>query len=224
MKGRRCESSDQRKRTSLDWARRRRQRRGDYRPVPTGAGLVRDRVRRHVQAITRYVARRLGPDAAEDVVAEVFLAAFRQRDRYQPTGPDARSWLFGIATNLIGQHRRAEVRQYRAFARTGVDVVAEPFTDRIDEQVSAGAAGRRLAAALAGFPAPYRDVLLLVAWGDLSYEETAQALGVPVGTVRSRLSRARGRLHRALGGADPSALDEPRPYHPAAGQPTGERP
>ena len=76
--------------------------------------------RRHVQAITRYVARRLGPDAAEDVVAEVFLAAFRQRDRYQPAGPDARSWLFGIATNLIGQHRRAEVRQYRAFARTGI--------------------------------------------------------------------------------------------------------
>ncbi|HET7015632.1 MAG TPA: RNA polymerase sigma factor [Streptosporangiaceae bacterium] len=180
--------------------------------------------RRHVQAITRYVARRLGPDAADDVVAEVFLAAFRQRDRYQPAGPDARSWLFGIATNLIGQHRRAEVRQYRAFARTGIDMVAEPFTDRIDEQVSAGAAGRRLAAGLAGLPAPYRDVLLLVAWGDLSYEETAQALGVPVGTVRSRLSRARSRLSRALGGADPSALDEPSPHNPAPGQPTGERP
>jgi RNA polymerase sigma-70 factor (ECF subfamily) len=179
--------------------------------------------RRHVAVITRYAVRRLGPDAAEDVVAEVFLAAFRQRGQYRPAGPDARSWLFGIATNLVGRYRRAEVRQYRAFARTGLDVVAEPFTDRVDERVSARSASRRLAAGLAGLPAHYRDVLLLVAWGELSYEETAQALGVPVGTVRSRLSRARSRLHRALGGSDPSALDEPGPQRTAAGKPTGER-
>jgi RNA polymerase sigma-70 factor (ECF subfamily) len=103
-------------------------------------------------------------------------------------------------------------------------VVAEPFTDRVDDQVSAGAAGRRLAAGLAGLPAAYRDVLLLTAWGGLSYEETAQALGVPVGTVRSRLSRARSKLQRALGGNDPSALtDEPGPHYPDAGEPTGER-
>jgi RNA polymerase sigma-70 factor (ECF subfamily) len=78
----------------------------------------------------------------------------------------------------------------------------------VDARVSAGAAGRRLADALARLPAAHRDALLLVAWGDLSYEEAAAALGVPVGTVRSRLSRARSRLRRTLGGAGLSAEDK----------------
>jgi RNA polymerase sigma-70 factor (ECF subfamily) len=157
--------------------------------------------RRHAPDIHRYVVRRLGPGAADDVVAETFLTAFRLRSRYQPDRPDARPWLYGIATNLIGRHRRAEVRQYRALARTGLDPVTESFADRADERVSAGRESRRLAAALAGLPAGHRNALLLVAWGDLSYEEAALALGVPVGTVRSRLSRARGKLRRALGEA-----------------------
>ena len=163
---------------------------------------------RHAAAITRYATRRLGPYAAEDVVAEVFLAAFGQRGRYEPAGPSARPWLFGIATNVISQHRRAEVRQYQLLARTGGNAVSESFTDRADERVSASAAGRKLAAALARLPAGYRDTLLLVVWAELSYDETAQALGVPVGTVRSRLSRARSGLRRALGNRDPSALAE----------------
>jgi RNA polymerase sigma-70 factor (ECF subfamily) len=158
--------------------------------------------RRHAPCIQRYVVRRLGPDDADDVVAETFLLAFRQRAGYDPTRGDARPWLYGIATNLIGRHRRAEIRQYRAFARTGADPVTEPFTDQVDARVSADAASGRLADALARLPAAHRDALLLVAWGDLSYEEAASALGVPVGTVRSRLSRARSRLRRALGSAD----------------------
>jgi RNA polymerase sigma factor (sigma-70 family) len=167
--------------------------------------------RRHAPHIQRYVIRRLGPDAADDIVAETFLLAFDQRNRYDPARADARPWLYGIATNLIGHHRRAEVRLYRALARTGADPVTESFTDRVDERVSAGHAGRRLAAALARLPAELRDTLLLAAWGDLSYEEIAVALGVPVGTVRSRLSRARSRLRRTLGDADPSALAEETP-------------
>ena len=154
--------------------------------------------RKHAPDIQRYVVRRLGADAADDVVAETFLAAFRQRSRYRRDRPDARPWLYGIATHLIGRHRRAEVRQYRALARTGIDPVTEPFTERVDAQVSASAASKRLAAALAKLPASHRDTLLLVAWGDLSYEQAAAALGVPVGTVRSRLSRARGQLRRTL--------------------------
>ena len=157
--------------------------------------------RRHAPDIHRYVVRRLGPGAADDVVAETFLTAFRLRSRYRPDRPDARPWLYGIATNLIGRHRRAEVRQYRALARTGLDPVTESFADRADDRVSAGRESRRLAAALAGLPAGHRNALLLVAWGDLSYVEAAAALGVPVGTVRSRLSRARGRLRQALGEA-----------------------
>ena len=157
--------------------------------------------RRHAPDIHRYVVRRLGPGAADDVVAETFLTAFRFRSRYRSDRADARPWLYGIATNLIGRHRRAEVRQYRALARTGLDPVTESFADRADARVSAGTESRRLAAALAGLPAGHRNALLLVAWGDLSYEETAVALGVPVGTVRSRLSRARARLRQALGEA-----------------------
>ena len=166
--------------------------------------------RRHAPYIQRYVVRRLGQDAADDIVAETFLLAFRQRDSYDQARSDARPWLYGIATNLIGKHRRAEIRLYRALARTGADPVTESFTDRIDDRVSASTASRRLATALARLSAELRDTLLLVAWGDLSYEETATALGVPVGTVRSRISRARSALRRSLGDTNPAAFDEER--------------
>ena len=163
---------------------------------------------RHAATIQRYVARRLGPDAADDVVADTFLLAFRQRDSYDPARADALPWLYGIATNLIGRHRRNEVRLYRALARTGADEVTAPFTDQVDSAVTAGMASRRLAAALARLPAAYRDPLLLVAWGGLSYEETAAALAIPKGTVRSRVSRARARLRRTLGDINPTMLEE----------------
>jgi RNA polymerase sigma-70 factor (ECF subfamily) len=135
-------------------------------------------------------------------VAEVFLTAFRQRHRYLPSQPDARPWLYGIATNLIGRHRRAEVRMYRALARTGADPVTEPFTDEVEARVTAAGTARPLAAALARLPAAHRNALLLVAWGDLTYEQAATSLGVPVGTVRSRISRARARLRQALADQD----------------------
>lgn len=163
---------------------------------------------KYAPEIQRYVTRRIGAAEAEDVVAETFLAAFGQRESYDLARPDARPWLYGIATNLTGRHRRTEIRMYRALARTGRDPVTEPFTDRVDAAASAAQAGTRLAAALAKLPAAYRDALLLVVWGDLSYEQAAAALGVPVGTVRSRVHRARSRLRRALGGTDPSALHE----------------
>src|SRR5580658_4194312 len=158
--------------------------------------------------IQLYVVRRLGANAADDIVAETFLLAFRQRASYDLARTDARPWLYGIATNLIGRHRRAEIRLYRALARTGADPVTEPFTDRVDDQVSAGRASRQLAAALARLSAELRDTMLLAAWSDLSYEQIALALGVPTGTVRSRLSRARSKLRHTMGDVDPSALAE----------------
>jgi RNA polymerase sigma factor (sigma-70 family) len=167
--------------------------------------------RRHAPHIRRYVAHRLGQDAADDIVAETFLLAFRQRDSYDHSRADARPWLYGIATNLVGRHRRAEIRMYRALARTGTDPVMASFTDDVDARVSASTASRRLAAALARLPKELRDTLLLVAWGDLSYEETAAALGVPVGTVRSRISRARSKLRTTLGGSNPAAYEEESP-------------
>jgi RNA polymerase sigma-70 factor (ECF subfamily) len=91
---------------------------------------------------------------------------------------------------------------YRALARTGADPVTEPFTDEVEARVTAAGTARPLAAALARLPAAYRNALLLVAWGDLTYEQAATSLGVPVGTVRSRISRARARLRQALADQD----------------------
>lgn len=156
---------------------------------------------RHAPVLKRYVVRRLGAEAAEDIVAETFTAAFRQRARYDLTRTDALPWLYGIATNLIGRHRRSEITAYRALARTGVDPVTEPFTDRVEGRM---AARQALAGALARLPAGHRDALLLVTWAGLSYEEAAAALGVAVGTIRSRVNRARAKLRKFLGDVDPS--------------------
>jgi RNA polymerase sigma factor (sigma-70 family) len=156
---------------------------------------------RHGPAVHGYLARRIGRDA-DDLLAETFLVAFERRGRYQPLAADARPWLLGIATNLLRRRERQEVRLYRALARTGIDpvgaVAAPSPADRVVEQVDAGRLVRGLAGALADLPRRDRDALLLQAWGDLDYQEIARALAVPVGTVRSRLHRARSRLRDAL--------------------------
>jgi RNA polymerase sigma-70 factor (ECF subfamily) len=161
-------------------------------------------VRRHAPAIQRYVRRRIGGESADDVVAETFLAAFRQRDRYRADGRDCLPWLYGIATRLVSRHRRTELKQLRLLARTGADPVTEPFTDQVDAAVTADAARMRLAAALAALPASQRDALLLLVWADLTYDEIARATGAPLGTVQSRISRARRRLREQLADLDPS--------------------
>jgi RNA polymerase sigma-70 factor, ECF subfamily len=152
---------------------------------------------RHATAIYRYVARRLGSDAADDLASEVFLIAFQHRGRYDQAQPDARPWLYGIATNLISRRRRDEVRFFRALARVAEHPAAEPLADRVTQRVDAEAVTGRLAAALASLPGSYRDTLLLIASG-LSQQEAARALAVPAGTVASRLARARARLRAAL--------------------------
>lgn len=168
---------------------------------------------RHAAEIHRYVTRRLGHSAADDVVGETFLAAFRRRRKYDLSRADARPWLYGIASNLIGRHRRAEVRMYRALARTGADPVAgsgDSGMERVESQVAAAAVERELAAALTRLSRGDRDVLLLYAWADLAYDEIATALGIPLGTVRSRLHRARRNVREALGGTNP-VTDEEEP-------------
>ncbi|MFG2949359.1 RNA polymerase sigma factor [Streptomyces adustus] len=160
---------------------------------------------RYADDIHRYVARRLGVDAADDLMAETFVIAFQRRRRYDLTQTQARPWLYGIATNLVGRHRRVEARRLRALSRAaayGGDTEGEPMEDRIAERDSAERAARVLAGALAELPARHRDVLLLVAWGGLDYTETARSLGIPVGTVRSRLHRARAQLRKSSGSMD----------------------
>ncbi|MFG2004078.1 RNA polymerase sigma factor [Spirillospora sp. NPDC048911] len=167
---------------------------------------------RHAPLIHRYIARRLSADAADDLMAETFLIAFRRRHRYDLDRADARPWLYGIATNLIARHRAAEVRKYRLLERVGPGGhPAEDMGDAVVDRVAAQSLHGPLAGTLADLPARVRNVLLLVAWADLSYEEVAEALDVPVGTVRSRLHRARRRLRDALGGTDPTLAVEEEP-------------
>jgi len=172
---------------------------------PEGFGAL---YARHAPAIHRYAAQRLGDAVADDVVAETFLIAFRGRARYDSARRAAVPWLYGIASNVIAKHHRAETRMYRAYLKTGVDAVAEPYVDRVEARIMAAAWQRELAGALARLPAKDRDVLLLIAWADLSYEEVSHALGIPVGTVRSRLNRARRKARSALDGINPMALGE----------------
>jgi RNA polymerase sigma-70 factor (ECF subfamily) len=145
------------------------------------------------------VTRRIGRGLAEDVVAETFLVAFRRRASYDAGHTDARPWLYGIATNLIRRHRRDEVRALRALARTGIDpVMAESFADRVEERVAAAEISAALASALARLDTGQRDVLLLIAWAELTVDRVAEVLGIPPGTARSRLNRARTKIRTAL--------------------------
>ncbi|SEG74562.1 RNA polymerase sigma-70 factor, ECF subfamily [Nonomuraea solani] len=158
---------------------------------------------RYSAMLYRYVSKRLGPEPAEDLVGETFLVAFSRRKSYDLAYPDARPWLFGILTKLISRHHRREAARYRALLRAPVDSDVESPADRVAAGVTAQAARADLAGALAALPAKDRDVLLLIAWGDLSYEEVARALGIPIGTVRSRLNRGRRKVRAALGDSNP---------------------
>ena len=161
---------------------------------------------RHFAEINRFLARRVGSVLADEIASEVFAIAFRSRGRYDPAAADARPWLFGIGANLARRHWRTERRRLRAYARTGVDPSRDDSGD-VDRRLDALAAGPELAAALATLRPGERDVLLLFAWADLSYEEIATALGTPVGTVRSRLSRARSRIRELLAPTGQLAVD-----------------
>jgi Sigma-70 region 2 len=99
--------------------------------VPERFGVVFDR---HAAAIHGYIARRLGRDAADDLVGETFLVAFGRRGGYDPDQPSARPWLYGIATRLVSRRRRDEVRFFRAIARTGIDPAADPAAEPVADQ------------------------------------------------------------------------------------------
>ncbi|WP_433375178.1 RNA polymerase sigma factor [Actinoplanes sp. CA-142083] len=153
---------------------------------------------RYAAMLYRYAYQRMGPGIADDVVAEAFLAAFRGRASYDLGRQDARPWLFGILTREMAAHQRREKARYRAMARSTHETVQDSPDDQVTARVVAGAARGPLAAALAGLDPRDRDVLLLVAWGQLSYDEVADALNIPQGTVGSRLSRARRKVRKAL--------------------------
>jgi len=163
---------------------------------------------RHSAEVLRYVYARLGPELAEDVTAETFLAAFQGRARYDGTWPDARPWLYGIAVRQIRRHRRVEARRMRLLHSALADVPAEDHSDRVAEQVAAERLGPRLAVVVAALPHQDRELLLLVAWAELSYAEAAAALGTTTGAVKARLHRLRVRMRQELGGENPMSQEK----------------
>lgn len=152
----------------------------------------------YARAVYNHAYRLTGDwSAAEDVMSLTFLEAWRQHGKVSEEGGSLRPWLLGIATNLVSNQRRAARRHREVLAQLppvpeGVPDFAEEAAGRLDDAVLIGAVQE----ALGRLRRPEREVLSLCVWAGLEYQEAAEALGVPVGTVRSRLSRARAKLQR----------------------------
>jgi RNA polymerase sigma factor (sigma-70 family) len=153
-------------------------------------------------AIHGYVARRVGVPLADDLAAETFATAFRRRATFDPARGSLRSWLFGIAINLLRNHWRSEQHLLELDSRLRAETEIRENPSISDERLSASLVAPRIAAALATLTGEQREVLLLDAWAQLSHEEIAAALDLSRGTVRSRLSRARAALREELHGFD----------------------
>jgi len=178
---------------------------GEYIGVSTDSEIIERSVRdprafteifeRHARPVGGYISKRVGVDAVDDVLSETFLIAFRKRSSYDTTWSDARPWLLGIATRVVNKHRVAQARQWRALeAAARAPDVPEDAHSGTDSRLDATAAIRALAPRIAALAKRDRDTLLLYAWEDLTYDQIAVALDVPVGTVRSRLNRVRRKL------------------------------
>lgn len=153
---------------------------------------------RHFQSIHRYLQRATSQSAADDLSSEVFIAAFKSRARYDQRYEDARPWLFGIAANTVRHHLRSDRRRKRLVEKASsfvqADASADPAQIVVEEVVDTG----RLDEVLKGIDPRFREVLLLDAGPELSDEEMARALSIPVGTVKSRLARGRRQLRERL--------------------------
>jgi RNA polymerase sigma factor (sigma-70 family) len=149
---------------------------------------------RHARTVYNYLFRRTADwDLAEDLTSVVFLEAWRKRERVRLEGEHALPWLLGVATNVLRNRRRSQWRHRAALQRIPRER-GDEFADDADARLDDEKRMRTVLRSLASLPAREQDVVALCAWAELSYEEAAVALDVPVGTVRSRLSRARARM------------------------------
>ena len=164
---------------------------------------------RHASTVFRFLVRRVGRDTADELVGDVFRIAFERRATFDCARPSARPWLYGIATNLVAKHRRTEARRLRATAQFAAEVATDSLADSVVGGVDAYQLWPSVAHGIAELPDGERDALLLYAWEELTYEEVAAALEIPVGTVRSRLSRARGRLRELTAPSGEQPLTAP---------------
>jgi RNA polymerase sigma-70 factor (ECF subfamily) len=158
---------------------------------------------RHAPSVGRFLARRTmgGDTLVEDLLAETFLTAFRIRAGFDPSRASARPWLFGIATRTAQRSHRDDTRRWSALARAEVTdsrLVPACFDDLVVDRLDAARVEPALASALSKMRDDDRTTLLLLAWSELSYAEIAEALDIPIGTVRSRIFRGRRQLRASL--------------------------
>ena len=151
---------------------------------------------RHFDAVYHYLYRRVGPDLADELAAETFTLAFERRSSCRARGSSL-PWLLGIATNLVRRRFRGEQRRLRAYRRSDTDR-SVVYDDDAVARVDGSSLRARLAGALGAMRPRERDALLLYALADLTYEEIALALEVPVGTVGTWLHRSREIARREL--------------------------
>jgi RNA polymerase sigma-70 factor (ECF subfamily) len=148
---------------------------------------------RHAPAVFRYLARRAGAPAAEDLLSEVFVAALSSSKRVVAhDSGSALPWLYGIAINVLRRHFRKQQPAPSVAFDLGID------WDAVDDRLDAWAGRGRLRTVLASLSDSDRELLLLVGWEGLSHAEAATALGISPGTARVRLHRARKRAISAL--------------------------
>ncbi|GGT87222.1 RNA polymerase sigma factor [Actinomadura citrea] len=171
----------------------------------------------HVRSVYNHAFRLTGNwSTAEDVVSLTFLESWRLRERVDvEVEGSLRPWLLGIATNVARNVRRAARRHDGALARLPRNDVVPDFTDEVTSRIDDRERLALMRTALAALRKPEREVLALCVWSGLGYAEAAEALGVPVGTVRSRLSRARKKLERlaTASAGPPGERREPLPGH-----------
>ena len=149
---------------------------------------------RHASAIYSFCFRRIADWAvAEDLTSIVFLEAWRRREK-SIASDMVRAWLFGIATNVVRNQRRSQRRYRSALARVAPEPPTLSFADDADARIAYEQQMKAMLGAIRGLPRREQEVLALCVWSGLSYDEAAVALGVPVGTIRSRLSRAKQHL------------------------------
>lgn len=176
----------------------------------------------HARAIHRYAYRVTGESAAaEDVVAQTFLEAWRLRRKVLAEGGSLEPWLYGIATNVLRNARRSASRHRAALERIPKPGPAPDITDELMRRVSEQEELTAARAALGKLRPPEREVVALCVWSGLSYAQAAEALGVPVGTIRSRLSRAKARL-RSLASDELLAMRATLEPQAATGQGEGD--
>ncbi|RFU38616.1 RNA polymerase sigma factor [Actinomadura logoneensis] len=170
---------------------------------PERFALVYDR---YFDDIHRYLAARLGSEAADDLAADTFLVAFRRRADFDPSrGTAVRPWLYGIATNLVAQHRRAEQRRLRAMGRVGAEVSVAGHEERVTARVAAETLRPDLVRAVRGLSSGERDVVFLSAPAGLGYEEIAHPTGRRAVSCSSPPPGPRALRRRAATSGSPSS-------------------